>query len=49
MDTLTKAELNLEHLRGHLYDGAENMSLKVKVASNIILQNVLLNKYTKAT
>ena len=44
MDTLTKAELNLENLRGQGYDGAGNMSGKVKGASSIIL-----NKYPKAT
>ena len=44
MDTLTKAELNLENLREQGYDGAGNISGKVKGASTIIL-----NKYPKAT
>ena len=38
MDTLTKAELNLEKLRGQVYDGAGNISRKVKVIYN--------NRYT---
>ena len=40
MDTLTKAKINLDIL----YDGAGNISGKVKGASTIIL-----NKYPKAT
>ena len=44
MDTLTKAELNLENLRGQGYDGSGNISGKDKGASTIIL-----NKNTKAT
>ena len=42
MNILTKAELNLENLRGQWYDGA--LSGKVKGASTIIM-----NKYPKAT
>ena len=37
MDTLTKAELNLENLREQGYDGAGNMSGEVKGVSTIIL------------
>ena len=44
MDTITKAELNLDNLRGKGYDGAGNMFCKVKGASTIIL-----NKYPKTT
>ena len=44
MDTLTKAALNLDNLRGQGYDGAGNMSEKVKGASTIIL-----NKYPETT
>ena len=35
MDTLTKSKLNLKHLRGKTYDGAEHMSGKVKGANSI--------------
>ena len=44
IDTLTKDELNIENLRGKGYDGAVNMSCKVKGASTIIL-----NTYHKVT
>ena len=37
MDILTKAELNLNNLRGQCYDGAGHMSGNVKVSSTIIL------------
>ena len=37
MDTLTKAELNLENVRVQEYDGAGHMSGKVKGTSTIIL------------
>ena len=44
MDTITKAEFNLENLRGQGYDGAGNSSYKVKGALTI-----LLNKSPKVT
>ena len=46
MDTQTKDELNLENLRGQGYDGAGNMSGKVKGASTIILKKYTFSGYT---